>query len=352
MSLSRRLGLGRIKYHLYHAPRAAARKVAAEGPLNLWLSARGRAAMERAARRLPPVATNAQPAAVPVCFLTGEHLWYQTAYCAQTLVRRSGPGLRLVIHDDGSLTPPAVAALRAALPNAEFESAADTEARLDDRLPAGRFPTLRARRTVSPLLRKLTDIHAGRAGWRLFLDSDMLFFGRPEFLLGWLANPPGPLHMIDAVTSYGYSPGLLAELAGAPVPERVNTGICGLKSDDLDWDRLEVWCRTTIEREGSHYLQEQAMTALLFAGRPAPPRPRTTSSYRRGPKRRRRRRSCTTTSPGRRRGTCGTGGGRRSETSSGHNHDTARFRHCSRIQRRPLCGRCRAVGAGTNPLSR
>ena len=61
-------------------------------------------------------------------------------------------------------------------------------------------------------MRKLTDVHAGRTGWRLFLDSDMLFFARPDFLLAWLADPRQPCHMIDVVSAYGYSPGLMVFL--------------------------------------------------------------------------------------------------------------------------------------------
>jgi hypothetical protein len=75
------------------------------------------------------------------------------------------------------------------------------------------------------------------------------------------------MHMVDVENAYGYTPGLLRELAGGPVPDRVNVGVCGLRSDEIDWDRLEHWCRVTLEREGSHYLQEQALTALLVADR-------------------------------------------------------------------------------------
>ena len=32
-------------------------------------------------------------------------------------------------------------------------------------------------------------------------------------------------------------------------------------------DRLEYWCHEMLEREGTHYFQEQALTAMLLAGR-------------------------------------------------------------------------------------
>jgi hypothetical protein len=45
-------------------------------------------------------------------------------------------------------------------------------------------------------------------------------------------------------------------------------GIIGLKSDAVDWDKLERWCRTLLEIHGSHYLLEQGLTAMLLAGQP------------------------------------------------------------------------------------
>jgi hypothetical protein len=152
-------------------------------------------------------------------------------------------------------------------PVSRVVSSAEIEERLERALPASLYPSLRARRLVYPHLRKLTDVHAGTTGWKLVLDSDMLFYQTPSFLLEWLRRPTAPCHMLDTASAYGYSPQLMTELAQAPIPERLNVGICGLRSEEIDWDRLECWCRTLLEREGSHYLQEQALTAILAAGK-------------------------------------------------------------------------------------
>jgi hypothetical protein len=40
-----------------------------------------------------------------------------------------------------------------------------------------------------------------------------------------------------------------------------------LRSEELDWERLEHLCRTLIERERTHYYLEQALVAVLLAGR-------------------------------------------------------------------------------------
>jgi len=263
---TKRFSVGRVVYYGWHAPRGFLRKCAREGPVNLWLSARGRRAMERGAGELPPVAAAVPADAPAVHFLTGAKFWYQTAFCVHSLLVHVGRPLRVAVLDDGTLTAEHAAALRRVIPGLRVMGAAEIQNRLDEHLPAARFPTLRQRRLVYPHLRKLTDVHAGSAGWKLVLDSDMLFHRRPEFLSGWLHAPDRPCHMLDVENAYGYSAGLMAELAGTPVPDRVNVGICGLRSDAIDWDRLEHWCRVLLEREGSHYLQEQALTAMLVAG--------------------------------------------------------------------------------------
>jgi len=132
-------------------------------------------------------------------------------------------------------------------------------------LPEQQFPYLRQRRLAYPNLRKLTDIHAGASGWKLVLDSDMLFFRPSTFLLDWLRSPQVPCHMVDIETAYGYSDKLMASLSGTTIPERINVGICGLNSSTLDWNELEFWCKTLIEQEGTHYYQEQALVAMLMA---------------------------------------------------------------------------------------
>ncbi len=263
----RRLGAGQLVYRGWHVPKTFLRKCAREGPLNLWLTASGRQAMERAAGTLPPTPV-APPDAPVVCFLTGRPFWYQTAFCAHSLLSHAGRPLRVVVFDDGTLSAEHADLLERILPGLKIVWAAETQQRLDESLPAVRFPTLRHRRLVYPHLRKLTDVHAGGTGWKLVLDSDMLFHHRPDFLIDWLEHPTQPCHMVDVEDAYGYSPELMTELAGAPIPERLNVGVCGLRSDAIDWDRLEAWCRNLLEREGSHYLQEQALTAMLLAGGP------------------------------------------------------------------------------------
>ncbi|MBI1292074.1 glycosyl transferase [bacterium] len=262
--------LGRMAYKLWFQPTGWARRVLRQGPLRTYRAARGEAEMRQAAMELGPLAAGEGEAyPVPVVFLTGAGYWHQTIFCARSLQRFAPRPIRFRFHDDGSLPASVVSQLRALFSGCEIVGAEEASARVERHLPAARFPTLRARRLVYPHLRKLTDIHAGQDGWALVLDSDMLFHRAPLELLSWMEAPRVPIHLTDTDTFYGYSLPLLRELIGGDVPLRVNVGIIGLRSEAIDWHALERWVTLLHEREGTQYLQEQALTALLIAGRDA-----------------------------------------------------------------------------------
>ncbi len=272
MSISdtaRSLGLGKLALHLYHNPVGRLRLSLREGgPLQQYRTEVGRREMEQAANTLPllPMIVDAQ-APLELHLLTGGRFWYQTAFCLWTLARHAGRTLSPVIYDDGTLTDEFRQPLVRLFPAVRFVSSGETIARLDEHLPATKFPHLRERWVNYPNLRKLTDPHLGRSGWKLVLDSDLLFFRRPDFLISWLDQPTQPLHAVDCETSYGYTRPLLNSLPAQPLADLVNVGLCGLNSSELDWEKLELWCRTLHEREGTSYYLEQALVAMLVAGR-------------------------------------------------------------------------------------
>lgn len=269
-SVARKTGLAWVKHWLYRVPKNTIKTSIREGgPIEQWKTRRGREAMREAAATLPPLTPPPSPSdgARKVYFLTGENFWYQTLFCFVSLQQHVERRITPVIYGDGTLDDEPREQIRRVVPWAEFVGREEIENRLDTFLPSSEFPTLRERRLEYVHLRKLTDFHAGSTGWKLVLDSDMLFFDRPSLIIEWLGNPERPLHMRDAVESYGYSRELMEELADASLPERVNVGMVGLRSEMIDWNALEHWCREMNEREKSSYLQEQALTAMLFAGR-------------------------------------------------------------------------------------
>lgn len=258
---------GQFLLKFYHTPLGRMRdSLRNGGPWQERRTERGRQAMELAARSLPPPpAGTGRP--VELHLLTGRRFWYQTAFCLWTFAQQSGRSLAPVIYDDGTLKEEYRTLLARLFPATRFVTHPETVARLDEHLPATKFPVLRERWLNYPNIRKLTDPHVGRTGWKLVLDSDLLFFRRPDFLLNWLDAPDHPLHAVDCETSYGYDRAHMNELAGARVADLVNVGLTGLDGTGLDWEKLEHWTRTLQERAGTSYYLEQALIAMLVAGR-------------------------------------------------------------------------------------
>jgi hypothetical protein len=229
----------------------------------------GRFRMEHAARTaLPPWRVAPPQDAAEIHYLTGFAHWSLTVFGIYSLLLHSRVPIRPVIHDDGSLEPEIVDLILRVLPHARIVRERDALEPLQAFLPPDKFPTLWSIRAKFPLHRKIMDAHASSPGWKLFLDSDMFFYQSPEFLLDWLRSPGPACCMYDIQSAYGYSPDLLRSLADAPLPRLVNTGICGLDRDAVDWQRLEHATRTLVEREGLLFYLEQALIAILFAGMP------------------------------------------------------------------------------------
>lgn len=266
--LSRDLNFGVTLYRLYYAPKNFIQKCYRQGLINTGLAHRGLLQMEQAASSLKPIDLASSLNSLEVYFLTGRKYWYQTCFCAYSMLQQAQTNLRFVIYNDGTLEQSHKEEITRIFSNAEIVEPESVEARLEQYLPASKFPFLRERRLKQPLLRKLTDFHGGSQGWKLFLDSDMLFFRAPTFLLDWLKSPQEPCYMVDVKKAYGYSDDLMFSLAKAEIPDLVNIGILGLKSEDIDWEKIEIWLRTLIEQEGTHYNVTQGLTAMLLAGKP------------------------------------------------------------------------------------
>ena len=265
--MARRIGLGRAAYQLWYRPVGWARDlIEAGGPIGKWRTGVGRRGMEAAAFELP-LLPPAPGRALELHLLSGRGCWYQSAFCLWTFAHQSARPIHPVIYDDGTLTEVHMAPLRRLFPTTRFVSQSAKAEELDSCLPVARFPVLRERWTNYPNIRKLIDPHVGQSGWKLVIDSDLLFFRRPTFLVDWLEQPALPLHAVDCETSYGYSRPLMAELAGAPIAEQINVGLTGLDGAALDWDKIEYFCRELIRRERTSYFLEQALIAMLLAGR-------------------------------------------------------------------------------------
>lgn len=260
---------GQLLLKFYHTPLGRLRdSLRNGGPFAERETERQRREMAAAAAGLPALPNFPGTQPVILHLMTGRRFWYQTMFCLHSFAATAQTTVHAEIYDDGTIDDDCASHLRRLGPGVRIHFIGDLLAKLDAHLPGARFPVLRERWLNYPNIRKLTDVHLGSTGWKLVIDSDLLFFRRPTFLLDWLAAPDRLLHAVDCEESYGYSRPLMQELAGAPIPPLVNVGLCGLRSDALDWAELEHWCATLHAREKTSYFLEQALVAMLAARAP------------------------------------------------------------------------------------
>ncbi|MES2107461.1 MAG: glycosyl transferase [Bacteroidota bacterium] len=207
-------------------------------------------------------------AGAPACyFLTGKKFWPLTAFCAYSFLKEAGKPVRPVFIDDGSIDRKLYEKIKKQFPGCIIRTAKEIEAALSEHLPKSQFPAIHQKRKNYPHIKKLTDVHAGSQGWKLVLDSDMLFFKPPRQLTDWLEKPGRPFFLRDPYYAYHYSLPLLEEIAGDKLVSQLNVGAAGLRSEDIDWSAMEKWIVAMEAAEGSSYLLEQALTAMIVAGK-------------------------------------------------------------------------------------
>jgi hypothetical protein len=268
--------LGRFAYLFYHRPVGCVKKSMREGgPIEQWKTERGRKEMEAAAWRLPSIRLRDEETKRPqsgerpleIHMLVGTGFWFMAAFAVVSLQRQVDRAVHVHLYDDGTLEVKQREKLEMLAGKLTFHDRSGIEARIDRFLPESNFPFIRERLRNYPNLKKLTDPHVGLTGAKLLMDADVLFFGQPVELLKWFEKPEDILCATDITESYGYSRTLMEQLAGAPIPSKINVGITGLQSEVLDWERIEWWCRELIAREKTNYYLEQALVAMLCASR-------------------------------------------------------------------------------------
>ena len=259
---------GKLIYHLYHKPIALLQTTLKTGIKKTAEIKTGRKQMLQTAGSLKEVVYN-DAATYHVYFLTGKNYWFQTAFCLYSLQKVAGLNIHATIVDDGSFDDKLELSVKQQFPTTSTVIRInEINNLLNQKLPEDTFPVLRKRRMEYPHLRKLTDVHVLPGdGPKLVLDSDMLFFHKPVELLQWLENPEKMLFMRDVEESYGYTTKLMQALTkSSAIPNRLNVGVAGIPSKSINWTTLELWTKELLEKEGSSYLQEQALTAMIAAG--------------------------------------------------------------------------------------
>jgi hypothetical protein len=207
------------------------------------------------------------PEEIPVHILSGKDDWLLACWMLASWFHTTGRNWRVILHDDGHLPAEAAAAFEKIAPGIRRIPAQEADGAVLAAL-AG-HPACRDYRQAHPLARKIFDVPTLTASERfIILDSDVLFFRKPEFILRWCAEGGDEFWFNEDVKEVFPVP--FAEVRnrlGIDVWPRVNSGLCLLNRSAIDLDLCERALRETTLLQGHIWLVEQSLFAICASAR-------------------------------------------------------------------------------------
>lgn len=200
--------------------------------------------------------------AVPVHTLTGSGDWLLCLWMLASWQITTGRSWEIVIHEDGTLSEREKSTIQTIFPKARLISPGEIASQMDSALR--KHPACAKYRETHPLARKIFDIPVLAANEHLFiLDSDVLFFQRPDELLRWAENRPAESWFNeDAREGALIDPAEASEKLDCILWPRVNSGLVALHRPCIDLDFCEKALRETSLLKGHIWRVEQTLFAL------------------------------------------------------------------------------------------
>ena len=202
------------------------------------------------------------PEPIPVHVLTGSDDWLLACWMLASWFHTTQRNWRIIIHDDGNLPPEAKPAFVRMSPSVRGVSAAESDRSVLDALAA--HPLCREYRLKHPLARKIFDIPSLTPAERfIILDSDVLFFRKPEAILGWCKDGAGECWFNEDVNeSLPIPREEVREKLEIDVWRKVNSGLCLMDRKAINLDLCERALRETGLLAGHIWLVEQSLFAI------------------------------------------------------------------------------------------
>jgi hypothetical protein len=194
--------------------------------------------------------------------LTSEADWLNLLWALKSFYHYSGRRYALCIHDDGTLSDEAREAITSAFPDSRLISRDTADRRVQSLL--ANYPRSRELRASNTLSLKVFDFIPFLESERMMiLDSDILFFSKPEFLLTALDN--STLNTLNKDWSYGYTlePEVIAGL-GFELPLLINSGLGLIHRESMRLDWIEAFLALPGIHGHRHQI-EQTLIALCSA---------------------------------------------------------------------------------------
>ena len=220
--------------------------------------------------RTAPVQTRSpEPeAAVEVHLLCWEADYISALWALKSFYAFAGVSFPLAIHFSGAINHRIETNLRTHFPEARLVTQPDATAAVEPELRSAGLNRLIGARRQNPFMLKLTDfLILGRAPRMIALDSDVLFFSKPFYLLSAAAAPRAQsLFMRDTADTYNISRERARQAYGIDLAPAVNTGIMVVDRDCIDLERCDYYLGDEEIARSTGFI-EQTLYALAASER-------------------------------------------------------------------------------------
>jgi hypothetical protein len=214
--------------------------------------------------RTDPVNPDGPPPECEVHVLTWERDYISGLWAAKSFYRSAGVRWPLVWHETNTLSPTARRRLADHFPDSQLITSTEANDRVGRLLTERNLSHCATCRSKSFMLMKLIDcLVLSRARYLLLLDTDVLFFARPQELMDAVRTGDSvALFNRDSKTWYNLTPAVARERYGVDLVEEINAGLALIRRED--W-RLDLIDRFLADPDilSDPWLTEQTTQALM-----------------------------------------------------------------------------------------
>ena len=181
----------------------------------------------------------------------------------RSLEFHSGFTWATVFHDDGTLTDADVTEIKTNFPDARVIRRKEADLALAKALQA--YPHCRNNRMKHPWFLKVFDTrHFAESDRYIVIDSDIVFFKKPEFILDWMAKRPDTFwFMHDTKEKYSSPRAGIEDAMGFPLWERVNSGLDLMVGPGVTYSLAETFLERCAPLAHEFHFLEQTFFAVV-----------------------------------------------------------------------------------------
>ena len=198
---------------------------------------------------------------VEVRVLTWRRDWINVIWAVKSYYHFAGVDYPLYIHD-GGMAPGQDRELMRHFPDATYMPAPEADRFVAEELTRRGLKRALAYRAKNPSTRKLFDFFLkSTADYQVCIDSDIVFFSRPDLLI---VPPEGvPVNRYNRDTAFWYSmtPDEMDAAFGVKPPERINSGLAVIARSSIDFDAIDRWLENP-KLFADAWVTEQTLHAL------------------------------------------------------------------------------------------